>query len=179
MRFLNKQLTKGSRQSVEKLTKFLKPLSTARPYRTGTFGRVNCQLSTVCCLLPIAYCLLTSCSSKDMKVQQYTRYGEELYIKHCSNCHQRDGKGLGLVYPPVDISDFIDNDLARTICLIEFGTAGEMMVNGKSYNKPMPGLPTLTDLEIAEIATYLYNSWGRNKGIVEIKVVTKALEDCR
>jgi cytochrome c551 len=113
-----------------------------------------------------------------MKVQQYTRYGEGLYIKHCSNCHQRDGKGLGLVYPPVDVSDFIDNNLAKTICLIEYGMQGEVIVNGKSYNKAMPGVPTLTDLEIAEIATYLYNSWGRNKGIVEIKVVTKTLKEC-
>jgi cytochrome c551 len=129
--------------------------------------------------VPIAIgSMLAACSAKDMKVQQYTRYGEDLYIKHCSNCHQRDGKGLGLVYPPVDVSDFIDNNLAKTICLIEYGTEGEMTVNGKSYNKPMPGIPTLTDLEIAEIATYLYNSWGRNKGIVEVKQVTKVLQEC-
>lgn len=132
----------------------------------------------ISCWLLVVGCWLSACSTKDMKVQQYARYGEDLYIKHCSNCHQRDGKGLGLVYPPVDVSDFIDNNLAKTICLIEYGMEGEVMVNGKSYNKPMPGIPTLTDLEIAEIATYLYNSWGRNKGIVEIKVVTKALSNC-
>jgi mono/diheme cytochrome c family protein len=136
------------------------------------------QLSILYSLLFLVVCLLTSCSGKDMKVQQYARYGEELYIKHCSNCHQRDGKGLGLVYPPVDVSDFIDNNLTKTICLIEYGTQGEMTVNGKSYNKPMPGVPTLTDLEIAQIATYLYNSWGRNKGIVEVSRVTKVLQEC-
>jgi cytochrome c551 len=136
-------------------------------------------LSTVNCLLLFAYCLLSSCSQQDNKLTQYTRQGEELYIKHCSNCHQRDGKGLGLVYPPVDVSDFIDNNFQKTICLIEYGTSGEMLVNGKSFNKPMPGVPTLTDLEIAEIATYLYNSWGRSKGIIEVKQVTKILEECR
>ena len=116
---------------------------------------------------------------QDNKLTQYTRQGEELYLKHCSNCHQANGKGLGLVYPPVDVSDFIDSNFQKTICLIEYGTSGEMLVNGKSYNKPMPGVPTLTDLEIAEIATYLYNSWGRSKGLVEIKTVTKILEECR
>jgi cytochrome c551 len=123
-------------------------------------------------------CLLFSCSQQDNKLTQYTRQGEELYLKHCSNCHQANGKGLGLVYPPVDVSDFIDKNLEKTICLIEYGTSGEMIVNDKSYNKPMPGVPTLTDLEIAEIATYLYNSWGRSKGIVEVKQVTKILEEC-
>jgi len=131
-------------------------------------------------LLLTAYCLLfASCSSQDNKLTQYTRQGEELYLKHCSNCHQANGKGLGLVYPPVDASDFIDNNFEKTICLIEYGTSGELLVNGKSFNKPMPGVPTLTDLEIAEIATYLYNSWGRSKGIVEVKQVTKILEGCK
>jgi cytochrome c551 len=132
-----------------------------------------------CCLLLTAYCqLFSNCTLEDNKFAQYTRQGEELYLKHCSNCHQAKGNGLGLVYPPVDVSDFIDNNLEKTICLIEYGTSGEMIVNGKSYNKPMPGIPTLTDLEIAEITTYLYNSWGRSKGIVEVKQVTKILEVC-
>jgi cytochrome c551 len=123
-------------------------------------------------------CWLLACSQQDNKLTQYTRQGEELYLKHCSNCHQANGKGLGLVYPPVDQSDFIENNLEETICLIKYGTFGEMLVNGKFYNKPMPGVPTLTDLEIAEIATYLNNSWGRSKGIVEVKAVTKILEEC-
>lgn len=139
----------------------------------------NWQLSIVNCQFLIYSLLLISCSPQDNKLAQYTRQGEELYLKHCSNCHQRDGKGLGLLYPPVDQSDFIDNNLEKTICLIEYGASGEMLVNGKSFNKPMPGIPTLTDLEIAEITTYLYNSWGRSKGIVEIKQVTKTLEGCR
>lgn len=134
---------------------------------------VHCLLFTACSLL------FASCSQKDNKLTQYTRQGEELYLKHCSNCHQANGKGLGLVYPPLDQSDFIDNNVEKTICLIKYGTAGEMTVNGKSYDKPMPGLPTLTDLEIAEIATYLYNSWGRAKGIVEVNRVTKVREVCK
>jgi cytochrome c551 len=131
------------------------------------------------CWLLILCCWLLACSQQDNKLTQYTRQGEELYLKHCSNCHQANGKGLGLVYPPVDVSDFVDNNLAKTICLIKYGTSGEMTVNGKSYNKAMPGVPTLTDLEIAEIATYIYNSWGRSKGIVEIRQITKILEECK
>lgn len=131
------------------------------------------------CWLLVVGCWMFACSQNDNKLTQYTRQGEELYLKRCANCHQADGKGLGLVYPPVDQSDFIDNNLEKVICLIEYGTSGEMLVNGKPFNKPMPGVPTLTDLEIAEIATFLYNSWGRSKGIVEVKRVTKILEECK
>ena len=128
------------------------------------------------CLLPFAYCLLFSCA--DPKFQQYLAEGEQLYIKNCSNCHQRNGKGLGLVYPPLAPSDFLDKNVAAVICLMKNGQTGEMTVNGSSYNQPMPGIPSLTELEIAEIATYIYNSWGHEKGIIEVKQVSQSLKSC-
>ena len=130
------------------------------------------------CLLVIANSLLMGCSQQDNKFQLYVRQGEELYLKNCSNCHQKDGKGLGLVYPPLDISDYMDTNFNNVICLIEHGREGELMVNGKSFDKEMPGIPSLTDLEIAEITTYLYNQWGRERGIVDVKEVTAILQQC-
>lgn len=124
------------------------------------------------------YLSLNACSTKDNKFERYFVQGEELYSKHCSNCHQKSGKGLGLVYPPVDVSDYIDSNMESVICLIENGKKGEMVVNGKSFNQAMPGIPSLTDLEIAEIATYLYNNWGRRKGLIDVKEVTQVLLEC-
>ena len=129
---------------------------------------------------------MQSCSSKQesnsdtssIKFQQYYIQGEQLFIEHCSNCHQKSGKGLGLLYPPVDQSDFIDTNAAKVLCLIRNGIAGELIVNGKSFNKEMPAIPSLTDLEIAEITTYLYNTWGRKRGIVEVKEASIMLTKC-
>ena len=118
------------------------------------------------------------CTPGDTKLEQYKVQGEQLYNTHCSNCHQKNGKGLGLVYPPVDKSDFVDQKFEEVICLMKHGREGEMMVNGKMFNQPMPGVPSLTELELAEIATYLYNSWGRQKGIVELTQVSEALKSC-
>ena len=122
--------------------------------------------------------LFSSCSTKSPKFQQYYAQGQVLYEKNCSNCHQKNGNGLGLVYPPLAVSDFYEKNLDASLCLMKYGTKGELMVNGKSFNKPMPGVPSLTELEIAEIATYISNSWGRQQGIVEINVVTAALNLC-
>jgi cytochrome c551 len=126
-----------------------------------------------------AFFSLTSCSQKDQKLNRYFIQGEELYNKHCSNCHQKNGAGLGLVYPPVDVSDYLESNMADVICLIENGKRGELVVNGKSFNQPMPGIPSLTDLEIAEIATYLYNHWGREKGLIDVADVTVILSTCK
>lgn len=130
--------------------------------------------------------ILLSCNSKQdsktdtnsIKFQQYYVQGEQLFVEHCSNCHQKNGKGLGLLYPPVDQSDFMDKNFEQVICLIRNGIKGEIVVNGKSFNKEMPPIPGLTDLEIAEITTYLYNTWGRDRGIVEVRDASKILNAC-
>lgn len=116
--------------------------------------------------------------SNSTKYEQYYVHGEQLYILHCSNCHQVSGTGLGLLYPPLSNSDFLKNNMAAVLCLMKQGKSGALTVNGKSFNKPMPGIPTLTDLEIAEIATYIYNAWGNQNGIIEVQEVSRILATC-
>ncbi|GAB1446052.1 MAG: cytochrome c [Cyclobacteriaceae bacterium] len=129
-------------------------------------------------IIELSGCNPGNTSNKSVKYQQYFVEGEQLYTTHCSNCHQKSGKGLGLLYPPLDQSDYMDQHLSEVICLIKNGKSGELIVNGKSYNQPMPGIPTLTDLEIAEIATFIYNSWTHEQGIIDVKEVTKILKEC-
>ena len=128
-----------------------------------------------------AFCfLLLTCGKKSSaKFNQYYVRGEQLYLKHCSNCHQVDGSGLGRVYPPLNTSDFMENNFEEVICLIRFGKSGELMVNGEQFNQPMQGISTLSDLEIAEITTYVYNTWTHERGIVEVKDASKILGNCQ
>jgi cytochrome c551 len=113
-----------------------------------------------------------------VKFQQYYIQGEVLYKEHCANCHQPDGSGLGRVYPPLNRSDFIEKNFKEVICLIKYGREGELWVNGIMYNQPMKGNSSLTELEVAELATYIYNTWGNQRGQVELGVVTSALSAC-
>lgn len=117
-------------------------------------------------------------SNKDTKFQQYFVQGEQLYLKNCSNCHQKNGGGLGRLYPPLNKSDYMDQHFEEVICIMRNGVWGELLVNGKKYNKEMKGIPSLTELEIAEIATYIYNSWEHQRGIIEIPIVESALKKC-
>jgi len=132
------------------------------------------------CLLAFGYCLLLllACSNTDAKFQQYYVQGEQLYIKHCSNCHQKSGKGLGLLYPPLGPSDYMEKNFDDVLCQMKYGKKGFLSVNGKDFNQPMPGVRSLTELEIAEVATYIYNTWGHDRGMVEVVEVTTAVEKC-
>jgi cytochrome c551 len=138
------------------------------------------NLNTLSFVLYVLCSMFYSCSVKSdadnknissTKFDQYYLQGEQLYSKHCSNCHQKNGTGLGLLYPPLNKSDFMDNNFEKVICLMTHGVSGEVYVNGKNFNKKMPGIPSLTDLEVAEIATYIYNTWEHKRGIVDVTII--------
>lgn len=142
----------------------------------GQWSMLHCSglLTVVCGLI-----LFSSCSTKDPKFLQYYVQGEQLYVKHCSNCHQKTGKGLGRLYPPIANSDFVKNNFEQTLCLMKYGTQGAITVNTIEYNKPMPGVVSLTDLEVAEIATFIYNSWGDERGLIEVSKVAPVMQSCQ
>lgn len=174
-------LTAGCRLRFSRSTKSNKA---ERPTSSSKFQRYYWPTF---CLQLFAFCLLLSaCTTKSEspaqnhspKFQQYYVHGEQLYLKHCSNCHQKTGTGLGLLYPPLNQSDFLDHNLERVVCIMKNGTKGELIVNGKSFNKEMPGIPSLTDIEVAEIATFLYNTWNRDRGIIEVRDVSQILLKC-
>ncbi|MBX2901814.1 MAG: cytochrome c [Cyclobacteriaceae bacterium] len=130
-----------------------------------------CGLLCVCCVGG-------SQRQTDVQFQQYYAEGEGLYLQHCANCHQTNGAGLGRVYPPLANSDYIKDNAAAVVCLMKYGIKDELVVNGVRYNKPMPGIPTLTNLELAELATYIANSWGNSGPMVHVSAVPAIIENC-
>ncbi|MFD2037228.1 c-type cytochrome [Belliella marina] len=137
----------------------------------------------------ISIAIFTSCAAdkekherglseiKDTKVLQYAIEGKILYENYCGNCHQNDGTGLGKFIPPLNGSDYMENDIGKTVRIIKNGLKGEIMVNGVSYNQPMPANPHLTNMEIAKIVTYIYNIWGNEAGVVDGNQVADYLKN--
>ena len=92
--------------------------------------------------------------------------GQALFAGTCSTCHQANGEGLQGVFPPLAKSDFIAADPKRVASIITHGLQGPVKVNGKDYNSVMPPMAQLTDDEVANISTYVLNSWGNPGGHV-------------
>ncbi|WPP52310.1 c-type cytochrome [Catalinimonas niigatensis] len=114
-----------------------------------------------------------------MRFNQYMVYGQTLYTQHCSNCHQEEGTGLRRVIPPLAKSDYMLEDIKRTVCLIRYGLEDTIKVNGQAYHQKMPANEKLTALEIAQITTYITNTWGNDKGYISVKETTEHLESCK
>jgi mono/diheme cytochrome c family protein len=86
--------------------------------------------------------------------------GNQLYIKHCLQCHQNDGKGVRGMFPPLAGNDKIKGPATDIIKIVLFGLEGPITVNERDYNQPMPPQAYLTDKQIADILSYIRNSWG-------------------
>jgi mono/diheme cytochrome c family protein len=105
---------------------------------------------------------MAACQSpEDTKRDQFVAEGYTLYQTHCANCHQVDGKGLSGLYPAI-VASYVEDQktLARTI---KYGMNQSIVVNNKTFARPMPGNALLKDLEIAEIITYLGHQYGTSK----------------
>ncbi|MEX2150716.1 MAG: copper-containing nitrite reductase [Steroidobacteraceae bacterium] len=102
----------------------------------------------------------------DLTVEQQISAGKALFAGTCSTCHQADGRGLEGVFPPLAGSDWFAKDrLLVPIAILE-GVQGKITVNGKDYNSVMPPMNQLTDDEVANISTYVLNSWDNVGGRV-------------
>jgi len=99
--------------------------------------------------------------------------GQQLFGGTCSVCHQANGEGLSGVFPPLAKSDYIAADPGRAISTVLRGLSGKVTVNGKEYNSVMPPMNQLNDDEVANILTYVLNSWGNAGGRISADEVKK------
>jgi len=106
--------------------------------------------------------------------QEQINAGKVLFTGTCSVCHQANGEGLAGVFPPLAKSDYLAGDVKRVIGSVLHGLSGKVTVNGKEYNSVMPPMNQLNNDEVANILTYVYNTWGNPGGRItsdEVKAV--------
>ncbi len=111
--------------------------------------------------------------AKAVTLEERIAEGKSVYGKTCFACHQPNGEGLPNTFPPLAKSDYLNADVNRAIDIILRGKTGEIMVNGNKYNSVMTS-QTLTDDEVANVLTYVYNSWGNSKKDITPAMVAAA-----
>ncbi|MEK9614101.1 MAG: cytochrome c [Flavobacteriaceae bacterium] len=110
---------------------------------------------------------------QDKTRQQSIQDGSEIYQDFCVQCHLDNGKGVSGVFPPLKNSDYLMNDLDRSIAGIKFGLQGAIEVNDEIYDGIM-NKQGLDDEEIADVMNYILNQWGNQyKGLITQSWVQK------
>jgi mono/diheme cytochrome c family protein len=85
----------------------------------------------------------------------------------------------GLAPPLVD-SEWVLGPPDRLARIVLHGVTGPISVNGAVYKMEMPGLPTLSDEEIAGVLTYVRREWEHGADPIDEKMIAavrKATKD--
>ena len=102
--------------------------------------------------------------------------GKSIYTQYCLTCHQADGLGVDGMNPPLAKTDYVLGDKTRLTKVLLNGLKGEE-INGEDYHGVMPSQAYLTDQQLADVLTYVRNSFGNKASAVsaaEVKAVRAA-----
>jgi putative membrane-bound dehydrogenase-like protein len=107
--------------------------------------------------------------------------GKQSFTTYCSACHGKDGEGLVNIAPPLALSEWVTGDKDITAKILLDGISGPVEVNGVLYAPPayaaaMPGLRNNIETnngEIANVLTYIRNSFGNRASAVTVEEVGK------
>jgi mono/diheme cytochrome c family protein len=105
------------------------------------------------------------------------RRGAEIYSDACSSCHLENGVGQPRYFPPLGPNAMLQQ--ADPIGLEHLILAGGRV--GTSPSRPSPlSMPSfawkLSDQEVADVSTYIRNSWGNQAAAVSVSDVRDARE---
>ncbi|RIH65484.1 cytochrome c [Mariniphaga sediminis] len=99
--------------------------------------------------------------------------GKKVYDAVCLACHMADGSGVPGMFPPLAQTDWVLEDKERLIHITLEGLSGKIVVNGEEYNSIMPPNSHLSDKQIADVLTYIRQSFGNDASEITIEEVQK------
>jgi mono/diheme cytochrome c family protein len=113
------------------------------------------------------------CAAKKSPYRLSMDSGKKVYTFHCMSCHQPDGTGTSNVNPPLNCKQ-VTGDKNKLIDIVIRGSSTHAEINGVVYSNVMPPNSGLNDQEIADVLTYIRNSFGNKTSVVKIWEVKSA-----
>ncbi len=100
--------------------------------------------------------------------------GKVVYTKNCLSCHFADGGGVPNMNPPLVKTSYVLGDKTKLIKVVLNGFAQNVEIDGETYSNNMAPHNFLSDQEIADVLTYVRNSFGNKASAIkaaEVKMV--------
>src|SRR5688572_4675277 len=86
--------------------------------------------------------------------------GKKVYTQYCAACHQVDGGGVPGLNPPLGKTAHVLGSKTKLIRIILKGMNTHEEIDGEVYSNIMAPHNHLTDQQIADVLTYVRNSFG-------------------
>ncbi|MDB5010466.1 MAG: hypothetical protein JWQ06_1255 [Mucilaginibacter sp.] len=127
----------------------------------------------------ICLSLIISCQSEDqLEFKRYYSSGSLIYQNRCQNCHGAKGEGLSALIPPLTDSAYLKTNKETLACAVKYGLKGKINISQKVFEGQMPA-NDLAPVAIAEVLTYITNSFGNKMGTITSEQVNKDLAKCK
>ena len=124
------------------------------------------------CVLILTICVVAQTPGGGVKAS--LERGEAAYKLYCLACHQPDGEGVPRLNPPLIQTSYVTGDKKKLIQWVLKGSTENIPIDGKKYSNNMAAQSYLKDQEIADVLTYIRNSFGNKASAVtaaEVKAV--------
>ena len=112
-----------------------------------------------------------SSSSAGSNTKASIERGKAVYAANCLTCHQADGSGVPMMNPPLLKTKWVLGDKAVLINQVLKGSKNTVEIDGDTFHNTMPSQAHLTDEQIADVITYVRNSFGNKASAVSVTQV--------
>ncbi len=137
------------------------------------------KLKIIAGIVFILFVLIVSCQSDEqIEFKRYYTAGSLVYQIHCQNCHGANGEGLQGLMPPLTDSLFLKANKATLACSVKYGLKEKITISKRSFEGQMPPNDDLPPIEIANVLTYVTNSFGNKMGTINADEVGADLGKC-
>jgi mono/diheme cytochrome c family protein len=99
--------------------------------------------------------------------------GKKVYDLTCLACHQANGSGVPNLNPPLKQTKWVLGDKDTLIKILLNGMNEEIEIDGEYFSNTMPSQAALKDEQIADVLTYIRNSFGNKADAVTVEEVKK------
>ena len=87
--------------------------------------------------------------------------GKHIYADRCSACHTPDGKGQEGLFPRLADSALINQTNATSLIHVVLAGSRPVATDSKPTAPSMPSFDAnMSDADVANVLTYIRNSWG-------------------
>jgi mono/diheme cytochrome c family protein len=94
-------------------------------------------------------------------------HGAKVYMRSCASCHGVEGAGVPGLQPPLTGDPIIGRSSPKLLMeIILRGPAAVLPAKGQGYGNKMPAFGTLSNRDLATLASFLRRTFGKNSQAV-------------
>jgi len=130
--------------------------------------KISIFISLVC---SVAYLWAQSKPLQAASLETSVTRGEVVYKKVCLSCHMADGGGVPHLNPPLIQTSYVLGDKSKIIYIVLHGMTDRIAIEDEYFSNNMAAHTDLNDQQIADVLTYVRNSFGNKASAVTVAEV--------